>query len=165
MKKFVSALSFFLLLFVSCSQNKNVKNSEQVGVTTIDISKISPAVKANTKATEILKEWPEYIALGNSFNAVYDIKNEEDLLLLTDDVFEKLQLWEDSEFPEKFDIPQIKSRGKVLKTYILKLKAAQLDNTATEEPLAEVVEAYNAFKNQFNIVVNNTLDTKLILDE
>jgi hypothetical protein len=28
-----------------------------------------------------------------------------------------------------------------------------------------MIKAYNAFRNQFNVVVNNTLDTNLILEE
>ena len=31
--------------------------------------------------------------------------------------------------------------------------------------MEEMIDAYNAFKNQFNVLISNPLDTKLILDE
>ncbi|HZJ20127.1 MAG TPA: hypothetical protein VFD35_07215, partial [Pricia sp.] len=65
----------------------------------------------------------------------------------------------------EFDKPQVKSRQKVFKTYILKVKGDIFYRIDPQESVVEMIKAYNAFRNQFNVVVNNTLDTDLILEE
>jgi hypothetical protein len=90
---------------------------------------------------------------------------EDDLLLIVEDFVEKQKVLEASEYPEEFDKAQIKSRQKVLKTYILKLKAALEYRSDVYEPMSEMITAYNALRTQFNVTVNNTLNTKLLLDK
>ncbi len=156
---------FIIVLFGSCDSNKKQAIAEEVAEDTITISGLPKKTNPNAAAAKILEEWPEYNALSNSFEQVYAIKTAEDLTLAVDDVFEKIKLLDESKFPKKFSTPQIRSRQKVLETFTLKLKAAILDKTDTQTPLVEMVEAYNSLKNQFNITVNNTLDTNLIFDE
>ena len=86
------------------------------------------------------------------------------MALTIDDLIEKQKELVASEYPEKFDIPQIKSRQKVFRTYILKIKGDLYYYQNPEESIMQMFEAYNAFRNQFNVVVNNTLDTNLILE-
>ncbi|WP_273565316.1 hypothetical protein [Maribacter halichondriae] len=35
----------------------------------------------------------------------------------------------------------------------------------TEEPVLETITAYNALRDQFNSISNNTLDTKMIFEQ
>ncbi len=119
----------------------------------------------NAKAALILSDWSEYNALDTSFDALYTVENREDLILIVEDLIEKQKLLEASKYPEMFDKPRIKSRLKVFKTFFLKIKGNLEYRLDTEEPVLETINAYNALRNQFNVTVNNTLDTKLILDE
>ena len=119
----------------------------------------------NTKARAILDSWLEFKELQNSFNLMYRAENNEDLVLVIDDLLEKEKALRESEYPEEFDKTQIKSRQKVLRTFLLKIKASLAEKTDIEKPIKQMLLARNAFRNQFNIIVNNELDTKLILDE
>ncbi len=122
-------------------------------------------IAVNSKSAAIINGWVEYKAFDNSFNAVYNASNNEDLILAVEDLIEKQKLWEESTYPAEFDKAQIKSRQKVLKTYLLKLKSA-LDNRAEfTKHTVEMIEAYNALRQQFDVIMNSTLDPKLLLDE
>lgn len=122
-------------------------------------------MEINAKAQDILKEWVEYSAFETSFDALYNVANRDDLSLTIEDLIEKQNILEASEYPATFDKPQVKSRQKVFKTYLLKVKGDIFYRTNPQESVVEMIEAYNAFRNQFNVVVNNTLDTDLILEE
>ena len=113
----------------------------------------------------ILETWPEFNELDVAFDALYSVENNEELILLIDQLIEKQNALTSSTYPEAFDIPQVKSRQKVLKTYILKVKATLEYRKDPIEPTIEMVTAFNGMRNQFNVVVNSTLDTKMILDE
>lgn len=152
-------------IFVSCKQDKSVVPLEVESETHFDTKKFPPRVNVNTNAQAILTNWPEYNAFETAFDALYRISNEKDLRLVIDDLVEKQKLLEASEYPAVFDNPQIKGRQKVLKTFVLKVRGALEYRTADQEGIADIIKAYNAFRNQFNVMANNTLDTKLILDE
>nr|WP_299382650.1 hypothetical protein [Allomuricauda sp.] len=119
----------------------------------------------NPEATEASEQWPEFMELNNSFNVLYQAKNIEDLALAIDDLIDKENALAKSEYPEVFNAFQIKSRQRVLKTYLLKVKASILNNAETTAPTVEMIEAYNAMRSQFNVILNSQLDSKLILDE
>lgn len=122
-------------------------------------------IAVNSKAAAILSAWPEFNTLESSFDALYKAENREDLILIMEDFVENQKILEASEYPADFDKPQIKSRQKVLKTNILKVKAALEYRTEVSGSISEMIEAYNALRQQFNVTVNNTLDTKLILEQ
>ena len=162
-KLFVFGTAFLLLL--SCNQNKNNNNTDGASGSDFNADELPQIFLVNAKAKKILGEWPEFNGLETSFEALYRAKNKEDLVFVIDDLIEKQKLLAASTYPEAFDIPQIKSRQRVFRTYILKVKASLEYRTETATPVLEMVQAYNAMRNQFNVVVNNTLDTQLILDE
>jgi len=164
----MNKLSFILLailLLISCNQNKFDGDAADTSANKISIEKWPKKSGINPKATSILNDWAEYKALDTSFDALYTVENREDLALVVEGLIEKQKLWEGSKYPEMFDKPQIKSRQKVFKTYFLKIKGNLEYRLDIEEPVLETINAYNALRNQFNVTVNNTLDTKLILDE
>ena len=68
-------------------------------------------------------------------------------------------------YPASFDIPQIKGRQKVFKTYILKTKGDLEYRQDPKESLIEMINAFNNLRNQFNVVVNNTLPDELRANE
>lgn len=154
-----------VLLLCGCKGDANSELSGSSSSLELAFEQLPEPSQLNSKASLIIKDWPEYVALDNSFNTLYTVSNEEDLRLVVEDLIEKQKLLEDSTYPEALDKPQVKSRQKVLKTYILKLKAALEYRIDTQEPAREMIMAYNAMRNQCNVIVNNTLDTKLIFEE
>ncbi len=119
----------------------------------------------DSKANAILKQWPEFSGMDISFDAIYNASNREDLSLTIENIIEEQKAVESSVYPEEFDKPQIKSRQKVFKTYVLKVKGDLIYHLDPHESVLEMINAYNTLRKQFNVLVNNTLDTKLILDE
>ena len=122
-------------------------------------------IAVDPKVNAILREWPEFIAMDISFDAIYNAVNREDLSLTIENIIEEQKLLEDSTYPKEFDIPQIKSRQKVFKTYVLKVKGDltyYLDPTSS---VHEMIEAYNLLREKCNGVVYQTLDAKLILED
>ncbi len=164
MQRLLCIIGCFLLL-ISCKQQAGEtanEATEGVAITTEKWPKRSPI---DSKAQAILGSWAEYQALETSFDALYTVENREDLNLVVEGLIETEKALEESNYPEKFAIPQVKGRQKMFKTFVLKIQGDLYYRLDTETSVVEMVNAYNSFRNQFNIIVNNTLDTKLILDE
>ena len=119
----------------------------------------------NDEVTGIIREWKEFQVLKSSFDVMYKASNNEDLALAIDDSLDKEQALREGEYPAPFDKPQIKSRQRVLLTYLLKTKACIADRTDVNEPMKQLLTANNAWRKQFNVIVNNKLDANLILNE
>jgi len=153
------------LVLLSCGPSD--KQEENTDSSELDLSagKWPKKTPIQAKARSILNDWPEFSRMETSFDAIYTVENIEDLKLVIDDLIDKQNLLADSEYPESFDLPRIKSRQKVFKTYILKTKNYLEFQRNPEESILEMIDAYNVFRDHFNIIINNTLDTQLILEE
>jgi len=158
-------ISLITILLFSCNQNNRNAEGVDASMNAISIEKWPKKKNVNPKATLILNDWAEYKDLDAGFDALYTVANREDLILVVEDLIEKQKLLEVSKHPETFDKPQIRSRLKVFKTFFLKIKGNLEYRLDVEEPVIETINAYNALRNQFNVVVNNTLDIDLILEE
>ncbi|WP_420603173.1 hypothetical protein [Flagellimonas sp.] len=161
-------LSCILILFLvswSCKEKDSATQEIETEELVFNYQKMPKRVPINPKAASVIEEWEEFNTLTASFDVLYKARNNEDLILAIDDLIEKEGLLAKSEYPTIFDEFQIKSRQRVLKTYLLKVKSNILDHRETTAPVIEMLEAYNAFRKQFNVIMNSQLDTKLILDE
>lgn len=154
-----------LCLIISCRQNQESDLANGDVEFEFNGGELPQRVGINPGAMEILNEWTEFLEFDDRFSALYNASNNEDLRLITEDLVEKQKLWEASAYPEKFDIAQIKSRQKVLKTYLLKLNSALEYKTDYIAPTRDIVDAYNALRGQFNVTINSALDPKLLIDE
>ena len=161
-------LWLFLLMIALAYSCKRGQNTEvAVGDADMEISAedLPQRHAVNAKASAILQQWPEYVAFDNRFDAIYNVTNNEDLILLIVDLIEKQKQWEESEYPEEFDVAQIRSRQQVVKTYLLKIKSALDYRDDFTTPTVEMIEAYNGLRGQFDVIMNRTLDPKLFFDE
>ncbi len=164
MRKIVLAAAA-VLFFLSCQEQPAGATDETSRNENLSLSSLEKVVETDPKAMEYLNAWPEYRALESEIERVYESENKEDLILVVEELIQKQNALEASVYPEPFDVPQIRSRQKVFKTYLLKLKAALDDRSEALTPAKEMVVAYNAMRKQFNVIVNNTLDTNLILED
>lgn len=161
-------LSCILIAFlgiISCRNNAGDADQGNTEELVFNYQKMPKKLTIIPEAAQIVEDWEEFKNLTISFEVLYKARNNEDLILAIDDLIEKEKLLAKSTYPELFDDFQVKSRQRVLKTYLLKVKASILNNQDTTDPTVEMLEAYNAFRKQLNVVVNSQLDTKLILDE
>ncbi len=156
--------ALFLLVF-SCKDGNTGTDKPQTQEVVFNLKNLPRKATINPEAKAVLKEWVEFNALESSFDALYKVQDKEGLTLVVEDLIEKQKLLEASAFPEEFDVPQIKSRLKVIKTTILKTKFSLEYGVDTKEPTTALAKSYNAFRNQFTVIVNSRLDTTLILNE
>ena len=156
--------SLMLVLTVACKEQKQELVVEDVIAQELSSEKWAKKLPIKPKAQAILDDWIEFASFETSFDALHTVANIEDLRLVIDEMITKQNQLEESTYPKEFNIPQVKSRQKVFKTYMLKVKGDLFYRIDPEESIVQMMEAYNAFRNQFNVVVNNTLDTDLILD-
>ncbi|SHG73587.1 hypothetical protein [Flagellimonas flava] len=161
----LSCILLLFLTFFSCKEKEQSPDQNSLDTLEFDYQKMPKRTGINPEATEILNEWSEFQDFNSSFTVLYKATNNEDLVLAIDELIKKEEELAKSEYPETFDEFQIKSRQRVVKTYLFKVKASIVNNTKTTEPTIEMIKAYNAFRAQLNVLVNSQLDKKLILDE
>lgn len=154
-----------VLFLISCKDSNKGLGKESTDEVVFNMENLPVKSGINPEAKIVLKDWVEFNALETSFDALYKVQDKEALILVVEDLIEKQKLLEASVFPEEFDVPQIKSRLIVIKTAILKTKFSLEYGVDTEEPTTALAKAYNAFRNQFTVIVNSRLDTTLILNE
>ena len=158
---------FFLIVILLASSCKEaVTETENVQESQWDVTDSLPnKVRVDSKAQTILNDWKDFMALESSFDKIYTAENREDLFLIVDELVENQKKMEVGIYPAVFDIPQIKGRQKVFKTYILKTKGDLEYRQDPKESLVEMITAFNDLRNQFNVVVNNTLPDELRANE
>ncbi len=158
----------FLLFFLSlqaCKQNATSTVSQGEEAPFFAMDSLPDRATLNPGALEITRDWTTFNELDMGFNALSTVENHEDLVLVLEDLVERQKRLEEGEYPEQFDIPQVKSRQKVVKTFILKTRAAAEYRVDATPAAIEMMKAYNALRTEFNVLVNNKLDTLLITDE
>jgi hypothetical protein len=164
MRKIMPVLALLLVLH-GCREAQSEGNTTGDEAHFFSIDSLPGRMALNAKAAEIVKGWAAFNALDTGFDALSTVENHEDLVLVMDDLVERQKELESAEYPEPFDMPQVKSRQKVMKTFILKTRAAAEYRIDATPPAIEMMKAYNALRSQLNVIVNNTLDTQLIADE
>ncbi|MBC6997295.1 hypothetical protein [Cytophaga sp. FL35] len=153
-----------ILIVLACKNRTEVVENTGEETYELNAEKWPNKQVVNSLAMDVLKDWDEFQSFETSFEALYRVENKDDLGLTIDDLIEKQKELAASTYPEVFDIPQIKSRQKVFLTYLHKIKGDLHYRLNPDESIIQMFEAYNAFRNQFNVTMNNTLDTNLILE-
>ena len=153
------------LLMFSCKQKQDTGIQKDDSALDFNVDILPKRERVNSKSAMILRSWAEYNAFETSFDAVYNATNREDLILAIDDLIDKHKKWYQSTYPDPFDKAQIRSRQKVLRTYLLKVKSSLNYRTDYQAATIEMIDSYNALRNQFDVMVNSNLDPKLFSDE
>ena len=109
------------MLLFSCKQDKS-EVTEDTNAFDISTENWPQKSKVNSKANMILIAWSEFGDLDTTFDGLYTVENTEDLSLIIEDLIETQKYLAESDYPESFDKPQIRSRQKVFQTFILKTK-------------------------------------------
>ena len=164
MQKLLGILIFLSILGACKKVEKTTAEVENQDLE-FNYQKMPDKIGINPEATAIVEEWEEFKALNASIDVLYKATNNEDLALAIDDLIEKEKKMADGTYPELFDTFQVKSRQRVLRTFLYKAKASIQENQPTTQPVVEALEAYNNMRKQLNVIMNSQLDKKLILDE
>ena len=164
----MAKISFFLLLglLLSGCQSSGDKAVESAGeVPPVELQELPPAVRIDPMAREVLDGWPQYQSLERRMPGLVEAQNEEELKLVLEELDQICEQLEQNAIPEPFERPSVRSRIKVIRTYLEKLQATLYYRLPYEEPMRELMEAYNALGSQFNVIVRNTLTPELFEDE
>ncbi|MFS4418476.1 hypothetical protein [Maribacter sp. 2307ULW6-5] len=161
MQKAVRSILVFTFLFGCADAPRDTEQLADSGweVAPADLPKLGTV---NAKARQELENWQAYKDFEAGFNRIYDTEYREDFVLVVDDLVEKQKALEASEYPERFNAPQVKGRQKVVKTFILKVKGDLIYRQNPEASIKQLIEAFNDLRSQFNIMVNYVLPDELI---
>lgn len=154
-----------LVVSVSCKDINVALDDGQETEWEIVASQLPTKIALNGKSKSIVADWLAFNTFDASFDRMYDATYREDLVLIIEDLVENQKALESSTYPVEFDIPQVKGRQKVLKTFILKTKGDLEYRQDPKVSITEMIAAYNSFRNQLNVEVNNTLPEDLILNK
>lgn len=154
-----------LFVFSGCKDQKSTMDENDQTESSIAADKFPSKLALNAKSKDLVKDWLAFKAFDANFDRIYKATYREDLVLIVDDLVENQKKMESTKYPSKFDIPQVKGRQKVLKTFILKAKGDLEYRQDPKIAIEEMIGAYNNFRNQFNVEVNNTLTEDFILNE
>lgn len=163
MQKLLRLLLVFLLMW-GCKRTENVSLAQENGTLAFRYQKMPTKQPIHAKATALVDTWEAFRALDESMEVLYKARNREDVSLAIDDLIEKEEHLAKSTYPELFNTFQVKSRQRVLRTYLYKVKSSILEQQQVTEPAVEMLEAYNALRKQLNRIVNNPLDKALLQD-
>ena len=158
-------LFMLLIVFISCKDNKVILEEGQESEWGMVVSQLPVKIALNGKSNALVEDWLAFKAFDTSFDRMYDAAYREDLVLIIEDLVENQKALEVSKYPTQFDIPQVKGRQKVLKTFILKTKGDLEYRQDPKVSMEQMITAYNSLRNQFNVEVNNTLLEELLVNE
>lgn len=161
MRIVLEILLIFALLW-SCKRGEEASQSQQPKTPIFQLQNRVPKFPLNPKATALVETWEAFVALEKSVDVLYKARSTEDAILAIDDLIEKESLLAQSSYPERFNTLPIKSRQRVVRTYLYKVKFSLLENQPATAAAVEMLQAYNALRRQFNSIVNNVLDSTLL---
>jgi hypothetical protein len=158
-------LIILLIVFVSCKDNNVILEDGQDSEWGMVANELPVKIALNGKSNALVEDWLAFKVFDASFERMYDATYREDLVLIIEDLVENQKALEVSKYPTQFDIPQVKGRQNVLKTFILKTKGDLEYRQDPKVSMEQMIRAYNSLRHQFNVEVNNTLLEELIINE
>ena len=164
MPKF-SLSALILLVFLSCNRSPDSEKAASGVSEEPIVSTLPELVVIRPEARVIVDDWPQFRSLEERMNVVREADDREELALLVEELGQICKQVEENAFPGELEKPSVRSRLKVLRTYLGKLDAALFYRTDTGEPLTELMVAYNALRQQFNVIVSTTLTPEMFMND
>ncbi len=143
---------FFLALLgvFSCGE-KQMEKQEATGVNvSLDYSDLPDFRPLSFKADSIVKGWPAFDALDQRMAALKLVVSLPDLKMLISELIEKEGAILKDGYPNDFNTPEVKSRQRLLRTYLLKTQALIDQSQDPKAATIETIEAFNGLKDQLN---------------
>lgn len=162
MKIFYSIVYLFVasVLLLSCdskTQEKTPLEKEGSAQMVLDLHKLPKMHRFNAEVEKKLVNWNEFKEFEDSFSTLYQVKDVENLKVVLNDLIQKEIALHSNKFPEELKTPGIKSRIKVVKTFLFKTKNEttfpSTSRSTYRQNLEALVFAYNALKQQIEEVL------------
>lgn len=165
MKKPIAIALLMLMLLPGCREKEqeeapetSVREAEREAVELPELMRLQAGYEAEIAQWEMFGNLEIEVKKFQKAGAGEGVLIVEDLLNLEKQLSA-------SEFPEKFDIPAVKSRLLVLKTYLLQTKSllsAQQVNEVPDHQKINIIEAFNAIKNQLAQTLTDDMTEQLL---
>ena len=153
--KILIALIFSLIF--SCQEIKKPLVSKNTNDTIVDF-KFSPPIKLDLMSVQYrirndIFNWPELTAFTDSFESLIKL-NPEGNLVFIEELELKLKTLSKSRFPKKIDLPDIKSRLKVVQTMLMQSRYHSKNKNWKELDISlqNLYLSYNAFINRIKSI-------------
>lgn len=171
MKILFRQIIFFLVLCIlnSCKNSKKDVDKD-VGVIenqgSVTLPKLPEIRKLLSETKDKTNEWEEFKKFEEAIHRIYkggdNLTEAEAALAGLEEIFVV------SKFPVEFNIPPIKSRFLILKTFLLQLKEAAAENapsTEIQEYKTKVMEIYNSLLVQFDEALSKSIADEFLSDK
>ncbi len=147
----IKALSvvFAAFLLNGCGDAETQETSEEQETQVVELALPQP-VNLRPRVTTMLDGWTEYKDWATRMDELLKTEDGGEVLLLAEELLELSQALETSEFPSDADKPSIRSRIRVVRTFLLKLKEDFHYQLNYRDSQLLTAEAYNALREQFN---------------
>jgi hypothetical protein len=126
---------------------------------------ISAALPAEVRilpgTQEAVASWVAFSKFESRMGALLKSGQPEETILLVEELLELTKEIETSEFPEVFDRPAVRSRLKVIRTFLLKVQADFHYRKDPGKSMISLAEAYNAWREQLNRAAGFKLDPEI----
>lgn len=164
--RILSGLMLGMLMLMACRQAEPAASPAESHPAAGRDSLQPPATLAlSAQAQAVIEGWAAFNNLQQRMETLFRTQRTEDLELLLEELVEACKELETSEFPEGFDRPSLRSRLKVLRTFLQKTQADLHYRLDPRESLYQVAGAHNAFRQQLNREAAVNLDPTIFDDE
>ncbi len=150
-----------ILLLTACRQETPEAGNQSLPNAGQDSVPLPPTLALSAQVQDSIQGWAALANLQQRMESVYRTQEREELELLLEELVVACRELETSEFPVTFNRPSVKSRLKVIRTFLQRTQADLHYRLNPRESLAQAMVAYNAFREQLNRVAAENLDPTL----
>lgn len=163
--RIICALSFLLCILYGCRQPVDRGRALASQETPADSLPLPELIALDPGVRSVVADWQSFQVLEQRVEALYGITGPEELEITLEELAEDFKTLEGSQYPEAFDLPSVRSREKVMKTFFLKTQAALYYRRDYRPALRQFLGAFNGLREQLNRIESNTFDPTLFQDE
>lgn len=161
MRNYLLLLGIGIVVLSACRNTDKDEVAQSVEVPETISAELPAEVRLATPTREALTSWVAFSEFESRMGALLTSEEPEETILMLDELLERTKELEKSEFPEVFDRPEVRSRLKVIRTFLLKVQADFHYRKDPGDSMVQLAEAYNAFREQLNRTAGFKLDPKL----
>jgi len=154
-----------LLLFFACGKKQEIQTVNKPVVSILDYTDLPSFVPLTAASDSVLLTWSNFKAFEERMKALPVVISVPDLKMLVQELIEKDQVILNEAYPELLNLPEIKSRQRVLTTFLLKTRAEILLSQDPKMAAQEVVQSFNALRDQINLLTSPKLNLNTFEDD
>jgi hypothetical protein len=168
MKVMLCIVALLALILTSCRREVQEKPSDKV-VREKQAKPENPPklMRLKPEYEKAIRDWEAYSNLEMEMQR-FQISTPKEYVLIVENLLRLEKELSASKFPDKFNIPQLKSRILVFKTYLLQTKSLvkeeRVDTKVIADQKIKLITAFNAIKKQLAEALTENITEELLKD-